>query len=64
MSVRVSIHSPSTLRRNGRLERSASMHGAVQVFGAEMLGLLLDVFDQRRAVDALRESRENFRPAW
>ena len=56
ITVRVSIHSPSTLRRKGRLEKSASSDGAVHVFGAEVLRLLLHVLHQVRAVDAFREA--------
>ena len=37
ISVRVSIHSPSTLRRNGRLRKIGIDHRAVQIFGAEVL---------------------------
>jgi hypothetical protein len=32
----------------------------VQVFGAEVLGLFLDVFDQIRTLDAFREAGEIF----
>ncbi len=34
--------------------------GAVQVFGAEVLGLLLDVFHQQRALDAVGKAGEIF----
>ena len=44
----------------GALGKIGFDHGAVQVLGAEMLGLLLDVFDQFGAVDAFGKAREIF----
>ena len=58
MRVRVSSHSPSTLMRNGRLERSASWTAPSPIFGAETLSLLAHVLDEMRTVDAFGEPRE------
>ena len=44
----------------GALGKIGFDDGAVQVLGAEMLGLLLDVLDQDGAVDAFGKSREIF----
>ncbi len=46
--------------RNGRCGQIGFDDGAVQIFGAEVLGLFLDVFHQQGAVDAVRKSREVF----
>ena len=60
ISVRVSIHSPSTFRRKGRFERSASMTSPSTIDGAETLGLLLHVLDQIGAVDAFGKAGKIF----
>jgi hypothetical protein len=42
----------------GALGKIGLDESAMQVFGAEMLGLLLDVFDQNGALDTVGKARE------
>ena len=56
ISVRVSIHSPSTLRRNGRFERSASITVPCRYSAPKCSACFLHVLDQVRAVDAFGKS--------
>ena len=56
--MRVSTHSPSIFRRNGRLREIGFEDRAVHILGAEMLRLLLHVLDEIRPVDAFGKAGE------
>ena len=58
ITVRVSIHSPSILRRNGRCDKIGVDDGAMHELSAEILRLQLHVLHQVGAVYAFGKTRE------
>ena len=64
MSVRVSMPFAIDIETEGALGEVDFDDGAVHVFGAEMLGLLLHVLDEIGTVDAFRKAGKVLDERW